>query len=406
MGLEQAINFDDLRRLAKRRLPKIAFDFIEGGVDGEEGLVHNTSAFSRQRLVPKYMVDASKPDQSTTLFGRTYASPVGIAPTGAAAFFRAGADLMLAHAARDANIPFIISGASTASIEDIAAIAPEHAWYQLYMSRDRTIADELVARAEKAGLSTLVLTVDVPGAVNRERNRRNGFTRAPKPTLATKIEALTHPSWLLEYATSPALTGSNWIKYAPPGASATEVLDFLAHQHPTPATWDDVARIRKLWPRNFVIKGIMQPSDAVRAAAMGVDGVIISNHGARQLDRAPSPIEVLPAIRDAAGDKLTLMLDSGIQRGSDVVTTLCHGVRFAFVGRWTLYGVAAGGQAGAHHAVRMIRDEIGSVMCQIGAPNVQNLGPDFLMWPAVQARPGHEPTRPRPAALAAVNVSG
>ncbi len=380
MRLEQAINFDDLRRMAKRRLPKIAFDFIDGGVDGELGLVHNECAFSRLKLVPKYLIDASKPDQSVTLFGHKYASPVGIAPTGAAAFFRAGADLMLAIAAREANIPFIVSGASTASMEEIATIAPEHAWYQLYMSRDRKIADDMVARAEKAGLSTLVLTVDVPGAVNRERNRRNGFTRPPKPTIVTKIEALAHPGWLFEYATSPALTGSNWVKYAPPGASATQVLDLLASQHPTAATWDDVARLRKLWPRNFVIKGIMQPADAIRAAAMGVDGIIVSNHGARQLDRAPSPIEVLPAIRDAVGDKLTLMLDSGIRRGSDVLTALCCGAKFAFVGRWTLYGVAAGGQAGAHHTVGMIRDDIGSVMCQMGAPDVRCLGPEFLMW--------------------------
>ncbi len=381
MRLEQAINFDDLRRMAKRRLPKIAFDFIEGGVDGEGGLAHNENAFERLRLVPKYLIDASKPDLSTRLFGRTYASPIGIAPTGAAAFFRAGADLMLARAAREADIPFIISGASTATIEQVAALAPEHAWYQLYMSRDRRIADDMIARADTAGLSTLVLTVDVPGSVSRERNRRNGFTRPPKPTLATKIEALTHPAWLLEYATSPTLTGSNWIKYAPPGSSATEVLDFLAQHHPTAATWDDVARIRKLWPRNFVIKGIMQPADAMRAAGMGVDGIIVSNHGARQLDRAPSPIEVLPAIRDAVGDKLTLMLDSGIRRGSDVLTALCRGAKFVFVGRWTLYGVTAGGQAGAHHAVRMIRDDVKSVMCQIGAPDVPSLGADFLMWP-------------------------
>ena len=380
MGIEKAINFDDLRRLAKRRLPKIAFDFIEGGVDGEDGLKQNTNAFARQCLVPKYLVDASAPNQSATLFGRTYASPVGIAPTGGAALFRAGADLMLAQAARDANVPFILSGASTATIEEVAAVAPEYTWYQLYLPRDRGIADDMVARAERAGFSTLVLTVDVPGHVNRERNRRNGFARPMKPSTAAKIEALMHPSWLLEYAQSPALTVSNWVKYAPPGSSANQVLDFMASQHPVPPTWDDVARIRQKWSRNFVIKGIMHPGDAVRAASMGVDGLIISNHGARQLDRAPSPIEVLPAIRDAAGEKITLMLDSGLRRGSDAVTALCLGAKFVFAGRWTLYGVAAGGEAGARHALHMIRTEIGSVMCQLGAPDVQTLGADFLMW--------------------------
>ncbi len=334
--------------------------------------------------MPRYLVDASSADQSTTLFGRKYASPVGIAPTGGAALFRAGADLMLAQAARDANIPFIISGASTATIEEVAAVAPEHAWYQLYNARDPKIADDMAMRAEKCGLSTLVLTVDVPGHVNRERNRRNGFARPLKPTLAAKAEALAHPGWLLEYARGPALTGSNWVKYAPPGSSATQVLDFLATQHPTPFTWDDVARIRKIWPRNLVIKGIMHPSDAVRAAAMGVDGVMVSNHGARQLDRAASPVDVLPAICDAVGDKMTVMLDSGIRRGSDVLTTLCLGAKFVFVGRWTLYGVAAGGQAGAHHAVRMIRGDIATTMRQLGAPDIKSLGPDFLMWDAAE----------------------
>lgn len=380
MGIQQAINFDDLRLAAKRRLPKIAFDFIEGGVDGEDGLVHNERVFASKRLVPKYLVDVTSVDQSTMLFGRTYASPVGIAPTGAAAFFRPGADLMLARAARDANIPFIISGASTATIEDVAAVAPDHSWFQLYMSRDRAIADDMVARAERCGLSTLVLTVDVPGHVNRERNRRNGFARPLKPTWGAKFEALQHPVWLAEYARSKALTASNWIKYAKPGASAAEVLDFLATQHPVPSSWEDVARIRKLWPRNFVIKGIMHPADAVRAGAMGVDGLMISNHGGRQLDRAPSPLDVLPTIRDAVGDKVTLMFDSGIRRGSDVLTALCLGAKFVFVGRWTLYGVAAGGQAGANHAVAMISDDIGTAMGQLGAPDIASLGPDFLMW--------------------------
>lgn len=380
MGIEQAINFDDLRVAAKRRLPRIAFDFIEGGVDGEEGLGQNERAFAAHRLVPKYLIDAAAPDQTTVLFGRTYACPFGIAPTGAAAFFRPGADLMLARAARAANIPFVISGASTATIEEVAAVAPDHSWFQLYMSRDRAIADDMVARAERCGLSTLVLTVDVPGQVNRERNRRNGFARPLKPTWNAKFEALRHPVWLAEYARSKALTASNWIKYAPAGASATEVLDFLATQHPVPSSWEDVARLRKLWPRNFVIKGIMHPADAVRAAALGVDGLMISNHGGRQLDRAPSPLEVLPAIRDAVGDKVTLMLDSGIRRGSDILTALSLGAKFVFVGRWTLYGVAAGGQVGANHAVGMIKGDIGTAMTQLGAADIASLGSDFLMW--------------------------
>jgi (S)-mandelate dehydrogenase len=378
MGVEAAINYDDLRRLAKRRLPRIAFDFLEGGVDDEQGLTQNFAAFSRRRLVPKYMVDTSACDQSTRLLGHTYASPFGIAPTGGAALFRPGADLMLARAARDANIPFIISGASTATMEELQEIAPDHCWYQVYLARDRGITDDMIARADALRLSALVLTVDVPTQVRRERDLRNGFSRPMRPTWSATFEALLHPWWLLDYLTKPGLSASNWAKYARPRASNEEVLDFLSSQFQIPVTWADVEHIRKLWPRTFVLKGIMHPDDARRAAALGVDGIIVSNHGGRQLDRAPSPLEVLPAIREAVGDKLTLMFDSGIRRGSDIVITLCLGAKFAFVGRWTLYGVTAGGEAGARHAVEMIRTEVRTVMVQLGAPNIAALGPDFL----------------------------
>ncbi len=380
MGIEKAINFDDLRRMAKRRLPKIAFDFLEGGVDGEEGLTRNTDAFRHRRLVPKYLVDASVPKVATTLFGRTYAQPFGIAPTGAIGIFRPGGDLMLARSARAANIPFIISGMSTATMEQLAEVAPDHAWYQLYLAKDRAISDDMVARAKACKFSTLVLTVDVPGQGKRERNLRNGFqsVRVVKPTLACQIEALTHPGWLYEYATGPGLTADNWHRYAPPGTKPADVLGFLSAQVPTPPSWDDVTRIRKAWPGRFVLKGIMHPEDAKRAASFGVDGLIVSNHGGRQLDRAPGALEVLPAIRDAVGDQLTVMFDSGIRRGADIVTALALGAKYCFVGRWTLYAVAAAGEAGANHAIAMIRDEVARTMTQMGAPDVATLGPDFL----------------------------
>jgi L-lactate dehydrogenase (cytochrome)/(S)-mandelate dehydrogenase len=380
MGLETAVNYDDLRRAARRRMPKISFDFVEGGVDGEEGLDWNVAAFSRQRLVPKYLVDASVPQTRTSLFGQSYAQPFGIAPTGALAMFREGGDLMLARAAKAADIPFVISGMSTATLEALAHAAPKNTWYQLYLAKDRNISDDMVARAKAAGIETLVLTVDVPGFGKRERNLRNGFvaTRRVKPTWKVKLEALRHPAWLVDYVRGTGLTASNWEAYA--GGGGQKALDFLSTQVPTPATWDDVTRIRKLWPGAFVVKGIMHPEDAKRAVSLGVDGVLVSNHGGRQLDRAPAPIEVLPAIRDAVGDRVTVMLDSGIRRGADIVTALAMGAKFCFVGRWTLYGIAAFGEAGGHHAVTMIRDEVARTMTQMGAPDIASLGPDFLMW--------------------------
>ena len=378
--MDGVFNVDDMRRAAKRRLPRIAFDFIEGGVEDEDGLNSNEQAFRRHRLVPRYLVDVSKRDQSATVFGRSYASPFGIAPTGLAGLFRPGADLMLAEAAREANIPFIMSGASTASIEELAKVAPEHGWYQLYAARDKKISEDMIRRASDAGLSTLVLTVDVPVHSNRERNQRNGFTRPLKMTLATKLEALRHPGWLAAYLKHGTPMFSNWAPYAGKDADADKVAAFVATQTAAPLTWRDVENFRRLWPRKFVIKGIMHPDDAVRAASMGVDGIMVSNHGARQLDRAPSPVEVFPAIRDAVGDRMTLMLDSGVRRGVDALIALCLGAKFVFVGRATLYGAAAGGVAGATAAINILRREIDLTLGQIGCPSLDQLGPDFLMW--------------------------
>ena len=245
MGLEHAINIDDLRKLAKRRLPKIAFDFIEGGLEDERGIARNEKAFSGFDLVPRYGIDVSACDQSTQLFGRTYAGPLGIAPTGLASLFRPGADLMLAEAAKAANVPFIMSGTGTALIEDLGRVAPDHGWYQLYVARDRSISEDMIRRARDAGLSTLVITVDVPINSKRERNLRNGFTRPLRMTMKTKLEALLHPGWMAEYLRTGMPLFSNWQKYAPPGASTAEIADFVATQTPAPVLWRDIEAFRR-----------------------------------------------------------------------------------------------------------------------------------------------------------------
>jgi len=379
-SLQDAINFEDLRKLAKRRLPKIAFDFIEGGLDDEDGIARNHSSFRDVRLVPRYGIDVTTRDQRTELFGRTYAGPLGIAPTGLAALFRPGADLMLAKAARAADVPFIMSGAGTGLIEDLGRVAPDHGWYQLYCAKDRSISEDMIKRTADAGLSTLVITVDVPVGSKRERNVRNGFSRPLKMTMKTKLEACLHPGWLIEFLRSGMPLFSNWAKYAPPGATPEQVADFVAQQTPSPVTWADLEKYRRMWKGNLVIKGIMHPDDAVRCAQIGCDGIMVSNHGGRQLDKSPGPIEVLPAIVQAAGDKLTVMYDSGIRRGSDVVAALCLGAKYVFVGRATLYGAAAAGIAGATRALDIMRDEIDRTMAQIGAPDIRSLGRDHLFW--------------------------
>ena len=238
----------------------------------------------------------------------------------------------------------------------------------------------MIKRSADAGLRTLVFTVDVPEGSNRERNTRNGWGRPLKLTWKTKFEALRHPAWMMQWLRHGTPYFDNWAKYAGPDASAEKVADMVAYQNRAPMSWKHVERFRELWKGNFVLKGIMHPDDAIRAHSLGVDGIMVSNHGARQLDLAPSPLEVLPAIRDAVGDKMTLMFDGGVRRGLDALIALCMGAKFVFVGRPTLYGVTAGGVAGAAKALQIFRREVDLSMAQIGVTKIADLGPHYLMW--------------------------
>ncbi|HEX3995888.1 MAG TPA: alpha-hydroxy acid oxidase [Acetobacteraceae bacterium] len=380
-GIDSAINIDDLRRLAKRRLPKIMFDFIEGGVEDEVGLRANASAFRDVRLVPRYYVDTSKREQRATLFDRSYASPFGIAPTGMAGAFRRDAELYLSQAAAEADVPYLMSGASNASMEQGAKLAGKNLWYQIYGARDRYVAADLVKRAIDLGLTTIAVTCDVPVASNRERNRRNGFVRPLRMTLPTILEAMLHPAWVINYYRTGGLPMlGNWQPYAAKDASPDQVADLFASQTPDPSqTWRDLEAIRNAWPGKLLLKGVLHPEDARLAIGMGVDGLIVSNHGGRQLDMAPSPLDMLPMIRSAVGPDVPLLLDSGVCRGSDIVAALCLGANFVLTGRATLYGATAGGLPGVKKAVSILQREIDLVLGQIGALNLDALGPQFLL---------------------------
>ena len=379
--IDSAINIDDLKRLAKRRLPKIMYDFIEGGVEDEVGLRTNANAFRDLRLVPRYYVDTSKRQQKTTLFGRTYASPFGIAPTGMAGAFRRDAELYLSQAAAEADIPYLMSGASNASMEDGAKLAGKNLWYQIYGSRERSFQLDLVKRAIDLGLTTIAVTCDVPVSSNRERNRRNGFVRPLKMTLPTILEAMLHPAWVINYYRSGGLPMlGNWQRYAAANSTPDQVADLFAKQTPDPSqTWRDLEAIRNAWPGKLLLKGVMHPEDARIATSMGVDGLLVSNHGARQLDMMPSPLDMLPMIRSAVGPDVPLLLDSGVRRGSDVVAALCMGADFVLTGRATLYGATAGGLEGVKKAVSILQREIDLVMGQIGALSPEALGPQYLL---------------------------
>lgn len=382
MGVEKAVNVDDLYRMAKRRTPKVAFDFIEGGVEGETALARNEAAFQRYGLLPRYLVDVSKVDQSTTLFGRTWSSPFGFAPTGAAGLFRMSADLMLAAAAAKANVPYIMSGASNGTIEDAARIAPEQTWYQVYAARDYKITEDMIRRSADAGLGALVLTVDVPTRPTRERNVRNGYTHDLRKLTARRVvDGLLHPFWTYEYLRNGgAPTLGNWAPYAPPGSDVHGVIDFVSTQTPASnQTWRELETYRRLWNGPLIVKGILHPDDAIRAADLGAEGIIVSNHGGRQLDRAPATVDAFPAIKAAVGDRMTLMIDSGVRRGADIIIGLCLGAAFVFVGRAAVYGVVAGGEAGATRTIDILREQLTTNLGQMGISAIDQLGPHCLM---------------------------
>ncbi|MBO9355900.1 alpha-hydroxy-acid oxidizing protein [Bordetella petrii] len=381
MRIDRALNLFDFREIARRKLPKIIFDFVEGGVDDDRCLDTNRRVFESYALVPRYLVDVTKCDQSVELFGRRYDSPFGVSPMGLAGLVHRGVDLMLAAAAARANVPYLMSTASNDSIEAAAKVAPDNAWFQIYATSDQTINDDLIRRARDLGLKTLVVTVDVPVNSNRERNRRNGFSRPPKMTPAIVWDSMMHPRWCYRFIKGGGIPMMrNWMPYAPEGADAGVVADMYGTLTPAPAmSWKKIEAIRSVWDGNMVLKGILNPADAVRAVDTGVQGLIISNHGGRQLDAAPSPIEVLPLINEAVGDQLTLMAESGIRRGTDILIARALGAKACLFGRPWLYSAVAGGEGGVHKAMGMMRREVDIGMTQVGCTRWDQVGPELLL---------------------------
>jgi L-lactate dehydrogenase (cytochrome)/(S)-mandelate dehydrogenase len=381
MRLKHVINFDDIRVLARKRLPRIAFDFVDGGVDGEVALERNRAAFDRYKLLPRYLIDVENRRQTVKLFGHDYASPFGISPMGIAGFFRPGADLMLARAAARFDIPYVMSSASCDSIEAAMAQAPKTTWFQIYGTRDPRITLDLVRRAKALGVRVLLMTVDTPVMGKRERNVRNGFRRPMKMTPSVILQGLSRPGWTYRYLTKGGIPMmENWRPYAADGAGANAVADLYGEQTPAPAqNWSIFEQVRKAWDGPLVVKGVMHPADARKCLELGADGVMVSNHGGRQLDSAPGSIDVLPAIVDAVGGRMEVLIDSGFRRGSDVAKALCLGAKAAFFGRPAMFGVAAAGETGACKVIDIMRQEVGLLMGQLGWVDVEMAGPDSLL---------------------------
>lgn len=364
----KAVNLDDMAMLARRRLPRIAFDFIDGGVDGEEGLRRNREAFSRYTLLPRYLVDVENRHQRVTLFGHEYQSPFGVSPMGIAGFFRPGADLMLARAAANAGVPYLMSSASCDALEDAIKVAPETTWFQVYGTRNPDITRDMIRRAKALNVRVLVVTIDTPVIGNRERNNRNGFTRPMKMTGDVIMQGLSRPQWTLDYLRGGGIPMmQNWKPYAGEGATADKVADLYGSQTPAPGqTWEVIEMVRREWTGPLVVKGVLHSDDALRCRDLGADGLIVSNHGARQLDAAPATIDMLPQIAEVVGPGMQLLLDSGVRRASDIAKALCLGASATLFGRPAMFAVAAGGEEGATRAFAMLRHELALLMGMMG----------------------------------------
>lgn len=378
----RVFNVEDLRQIARRRLPRIAWDYLEGGAEDECTARINREVFEQIRFCPRTLVNVEGRSQQVTVFGKTFASPFGLAPTGAAGLYGFRADTALARAARTAGVPCVISTAAFEAMEDVARdAAGATLWFQLYMSKDREAAHVLIDRARDAGYEALVVTTDVPVMGNREFNRKNGFEIPFRLSGRNLIDGLLHPRWLagvfgrtLAHSGVPRFLNTD--TNVGGRIIAKTLSDFRSRR--TELTWDDMRWVRSVWPGKLFIKGILRPDDALAALDCGADGIFISNHGARQLDGAVSPIQVLPAIREAVGERLVIMVDGGIRRGADIVKALALGADMAFVGRAPLYGIAAGGEAGALRVLEILREEVDRVLALLGCPGVADLDTDFL----------------------------
>lgn len=392
-----AYNIADLRAMALKRVPKGLFEFVDRGTEDEVSLRNNRAVFERIRFRPRTLVDVSARSQEITLFGNRHKMPIVIAPTGTAGLMWHEGEIALARAAAEAGIPFTLATGSMTAMEKVAGQAGGELWFQLYMWPDRKLSHQLVERARAAGFKALVVTVDGVVAGNREYNLRNGFTIPFSFTRRNVTDVLMHPRWLTGVLARYVMTTGmpryenypSEIKYritAQPMGRSQMRNDSL--------NWNDLRELRKMWPHKLIVKGILHPEDAILAADCGADAVAVSNHGGRNLDGAISPIEALPQVVDAVGKRITVLVDSGFRRGSDVVKALALGAHAVQIGRATLYGVAAGGHAGATRALAIFREEISRVMALIGCTSVDKLGPEYLHFTDNALRPAAGTTRP------------
>lgn len=377
-ALERAVNIEDLRRMARARLPRSVFDFFDGGAEDETTLRGNRAAFERVRLLPRVLVDVSAVDTGVELLGARSSLPMAIAPTGAIGAGRNGADVMLARAARAAGIPYTLATPATASIEEIAEKAGGRLWFQLYLLKNREFRMKLVERARAAGYEALVVTVDLTVGGKRERDLRNDFTAPFRPTWRNSRDVPFKPGWLLDMARHgvPQMKNLEGMVQRPP--RLTDVAASVGRELDASFDWEQMKALRDAWRGKLLLKGVERADDAEHAAAIGCDGLVVSNHGGRQLDGAVASADALPAVARAVGRKLTVLVDGGVRRGVDLLKARALGAQGVLTGRATLFGVMAGGEAGAKRAIEILAGEFERALMLCGVRRAAEITSDLV----------------------------
>ena len=375
------LSLDDFEEAGRRHLPRALYAYVSGGVEDDTSRAANRAAFQDYAFVPRVLVDVSNRSQATELFGRNYATPFGIAPMGICAMTAYRGDIVLARAAAAEKALMVFSGSSLIPLETVIAETPDHPpWFQAYLPGDVPQIEALVERVARAGYETLVVTVDVPVAANRENNVRAGFSTPLRPSLGLAWDGLTHPRWLFgTFLRTLAVHGmphfeNNFATRGAPALSAQAVRDYSARGH---LNWEHLRLIRRIWKGTLVVKGILHAADARLARDAGADGIIVSNHGGRQLDGAIAPLRVLPEIV-AECPQIPVMMDSGVRRGTDVLKALALGAKFVFVGRPFNYAAAVGGEAGVRRALQLLAAEVSTDMAMLGITTLGQLTREHL----------------------------
>lgn len=380
--IAKAASVGDLRRMARRRLPRGVFDYIDGGAEDERSLGRNVSAFGRLQLNPRVLRDVSAVDTSTTILGRSVPLPLALSPTGFTRIADPQGELAVARAAQRAGLPYGLSTMGTRSIEEVAAVSAGPKWFQVYTWKDRGLVKDLVDRAAAAGYEAIILTVDTAVLGRRERDVRRGLTLPPKIGPGTIVDGILHPSWTLDFLRNPPITFASVASNNPAddGSSAVSLSEYMNSQFDAALSWRDVEWLQSVWSGPLILKGIQSPADAKLAVAAGVQGIALSNHGGRQLDDAPPVVELIEPVAQEVGGQIEIYCDGGVRRGSDIVKALALGATACWIGRAYLYALGAAGERGVDHVLGFLAQTMARSMALSGVPTVADINRELVSW--------------------------